>query len=68
MVDMRQVLHDSLQQTMRDVFRVHERVVEQVRRFCPGALVFAKALDPLKSASKVNQGDDSGASDSNVPS
>lgn len=66
-VDMTQALHDSLHQTMRDVFRVHKRVVEQVRRFCPGALIFAKALAPLKYASRVNQEDDSGASDSNVP-
>lgn len=42
---------------MQDVLGVRERVVEQARKFCPGAVISAEALDPFKSAPDVTQKD-----------
>lgn len=39
---------------MCDMLGVREKVVEQVRNFFLGAIVFVETLDPLKSASRVN--------------
>lgn len=36
--------------------------MEQAKGFFPGAIIFVEALDPFKSASKVNQGGGSRAS------
>lgn len=46
-VDLRQVLHNSLKQTIRNMLGVRERDVEHGRKFCLDVVSSSKALDFL---------------------
>lgn len=48
--DLKQVQCDSLQQTMKVVLGVCDRVMEQTRKLCSDVKISAKALDVFKSA------------------
>lgn len=50
MEGLKQVLSDSLEQTMWDVFGIRERVVEYERKLCLDAVIYAETLDLFKSA------------------
>lgn len=63
---MKQALYDTLQQTIRDVPRILERVMEQARKFCADATISTKTLDLFKFVPMVGHKGSPGTSTSDA--
>lgn len=64
--NLKRPLYDSLKHNMKNMFGVHEQVLEQARKLFPDVTTSDEALNPLRSALGVTQRDDPGASASNA--